>query len=289
MRPYVSSPSSLLHLSFAHVAAAGSRYRCRRWRCRRGSRRPLPRSEARSGASGRPYRLAACSRTPVPVPFRWEDLNGHLTSVAARFGHLELDSPHAADVSAAAFPRRHALGEVESRGVSVHAERGRVVGECGLLGGVEVAEAVPVAVPRPPDLCCRTLRYPLCPLCAGDEAAGFMAQHRGANPVCLCPWRCMLSCEIKIVEPRNHRRCYAARIWGDVDAHIGSFGDRHRTLIHFALSGKSWPPEDLVLKQGNAQMCFSSAIPTSTSPPVTHAPICFSVFTGPHLLIWTAA
>ncbi|TKV92683.1 hypothetical protein SEVIR_9G176000v4 [Setaria viridis] len=43
-------------------------------------------------------RLAACS--PVPVPFRWEDLDAHLASVAARFGHFEpgpeLDSPHAA-------------------------------------------------------------------------------------------------------------------------------------------------------------------------------------------------
>ncbi|RLN42488.1 uncharacterized protein C2845_PM01G35950 [Panicum miliaceum] len=45
-------------------------------------------------------RLAACS--PVPVPFRWEDLDAHLASVAARFGYFELGSPHAADAVAAA-------------------------------------------------------------------------------------------------------------------------------------------------------------------------------------------
>ncbi|XP_039783520.1 uncharacterized protein LOC120650442 [Panicum virgatum] len=45
-------------------------------------------------------RLAACS--PVPVPFRWEDLDAHLASVAAHFGRFELGSPHAADADAAA-------------------------------------------------------------------------------------------------------------------------------------------------------------------------------------------
>ncbi|OEL28236.1 hypothetical protein BAE44_0010743 [Dichanthelium oligosanthes] len=45
-------------------------------------------------------RLVACS--PVPVPFRWEDLDAHLASVAARFRHFEFDSPNAADAAAAA-------------------------------------------------------------------------------------------------------------------------------------------------------------------------------------------
>ncbi|PAN46272.1 hypothetical protein PAHAL_9G174000 [Panicum hallii] len=45
-------------------------------------------------------RLAACS--PVPVPLRWEDLDAHLASVAARFGHFEVGTPHAADAAAAA-------------------------------------------------------------------------------------------------------------------------------------------------------------------------------------------
>ncbi|CAN6282329.1 unnamed protein product [Urochloa humidicola] len=50
-------------------------------------------------------RLAACA--PAPVPFRWEDLDAHLASVAARFGHFgfELDSPHAADSAGPAATR----------------------------------------------------------------------------------------------------------------------------------------------------------------------------------------
>ncbi|CAL4934623.1 unnamed protein product [Urochloa decumbens] len=75
-------------------------------------------------------RLAACA--PVPVPFRWEDLDAHLASVAARFGHFgfefELDSPHAAEDAAAAGlataarnPAEHLEeGEEQER----HGERG---------------------------------------------------------------------------------------------------------------------------------------------------------------------
>ncbi|CAL4917784.1 unnamed protein product [Urochloa decumbens] len=59
-------------------------------------------------------RLAACA--PVPVPFRWEDLDAHLASVAARFGHfgfeLELDSTHAAE-DAGAVGLATALNPVE--------------------------------------------------------------------------------------------------------------------------------------------------------------------------------
>lgn len=46
-------------------------------------------------------RLVACS--PVPVPFRWEDLDAHLASIAASFG-CHFDSLHAAaDEAAAGF------------------------------------------------------------------------------------------------------------------------------------------------------------------------------------------
>nr|CAB3494061.1 unnamed protein product [Digitaria exilis] len=43
-------------------------------------------------------RLVACS--PVPVPFRWEDLDAHLAAVAAHFRHFEHNSPHASDAAA---------------------------------------------------------------------------------------------------------------------------------------------------------------------------------------------
>ncbi|WVZ59757.1 hypothetical protein U9M48_009858 [Paspalum notatum var. saurae] len=46
-------------------------------------------------------RLVACS--PVPIPIRWEDLDAHLASVAARLG-CHLDSLHAAAATAAGDP-----------------------------------------------------------------------------------------------------------------------------------------------------------------------------------------
>ncbi|CAN6304412.1 unnamed protein product [Urochloa humidicola] len=71
-------------------------------------------------------RLAACA--PVPVPFRWEDLDAHLASVAARFGHfeLELDSlDAAAGPDATCDPVEHLEEDEERRG-----ERGALeVGE----------------------------------------------------------------------------------------------------------------------------------------------------------------
>ncbi|CAD6213561.1 unnamed protein product [Miscanthus lutarioriparius] len=45
-------------------------------------------------------RLVACS--PVPVPFRWEDLDAHLASIAASFGFRHLDSTHADAIAGAA-------------------------------------------------------------------------------------------------------------------------------------------------------------------------------------------
>jgi hypothetical protein len=45
-------------------------------------------------------RLVACS--PVPVPFRWEDLDAHLASIAASFGFRHLDSSHADAIAGAA-------------------------------------------------------------------------------------------------------------------------------------------------------------------------------------------
>ncbi|CAN6287594.1 unnamed protein product [Urochloa humidicola] len=65
-------------------------------------------------------RLAACA--PVLVPFRWEDLDAHLASVAARFGHcrfeVELGSPHAAEDAAAAA----AEGAATARNLVEHLE-----------------------------------------------------------------------------------------------------------------------------------------------------------------------
>ena len=130
-------------------------------------------------------RLVACS--PVPLPFRWEDLDAHLASIAASFRHL--DSTHADAIAGAAAAAADARGpttaaqhfqhldkeeqdrerrvgrgasEERHRNASLHQERGEEKGE-------ELREASSSRSDREPDAAGNILGAEAVPIEAAPE------------------------------------------------------------------------------------------------------------------------